>query len=236
MNTCKKLFLVLGGMVLVLGIGWAAWPQQDWPYFKPAISLGAMLPAAPVGWTSEDLPLGETEAMLRVVEEKLRFDQALYRVYRRGGLEVGVYVAYWKPGGMDPWLIALHTPDICWIGNGAKLGAMDDELRLAAPNRQTLWPGRFRVFDWPNGRQEVVFWHLYGGEPSGFPLRKGDYVESRWQELKLTLKNTWMGRVRKEQVFIRISTNRTMDEVVRSDLWPVLMKSLAPTGLLHEGT
>ena len=233
MNTCNKLFLVLTGMVLVLGIGWAAWPQQDRPYFKPAQSLGAMLPAAPAEWTAEDQPLGETEAMLRVVEEKLRFDQAVFRVYKRGDWEVGVYVAYWKPGGMDPWLIALHTPDICWVGNGAKLGAKDDELKLAAPNRQTLWPGRFRIFDWPGGRQEVVFWHLYGGEPSGFPLREGAYVESRWQELKLTLENTWMGRMRKEQVFIRISTNRTMEEVLQSDLWPVLLASLRPTGLLE---
>jgi hypothetical protein len=41
---------------------------------------------------------------------------------------------------------------------------------------------------------------------------------------------------KKDQLFVRISTNETIDAVVHSDLWPMLVASLGPTGIAPAGS
>jgi len=44
---------------------------------------------------------------------------------------------------------------------------------------------------------------------------------------------TRFGFAPREQIFVRISTNRTIDELVTSDLWPELASSLIQIGILE---
>jgi hypothetical protein len=232
-----KLVTITGCAVLAVAMLFVLLPPKDSPFFSPrGQPLSALLDRVnPPGWTSEDQPLGDSEYLSRQVEKTLRFDDAFYRAYRRGGTEVGVYVAYWKPGKLDPWLIALHTPDSCWVLAGAEMTERDDHKVLGGG--AAALEAKFRRFRWPSSPTtlEVVFWHLYGGKLSGFPVTGQEgRLRARWAELLTTLRNTQWGRVRQEQVFVRISTNRTMDELVASDLWPALMEALAPTGIVQR--
>lgn len=233
----KTFTLCLGGLSLFIAFAVALLQPRELPYFVAQATLASMLDTVEVtGWRAENKALGDSEFQAARVSETLRFDDAVYRVYRRGEVEVGVYIAYWKPGKLDPWLIALHTPDSCWVLAGATMSDRNDERKLGNGQFE-LRPGNFRRFRWPStpSQTEVVFWHLYGGKPSGFPVTGvGGRWRGRWEELLLTLRNTQWGRVKKEQVLVRVSTNRSVEELVSSDLWPALVNALEPIGIVSE--
>jgi hypothetical protein len=230
------IFLEMGAILLLGGLA-VFMPQNVTPYFAPQRSIRELLPEAVPGWDAHDMPLGETEYVQKSIERALQFDDAAYWVYRLGDLEVGVYVAYWKPGKLDPWLVALHTPESCWVLAGAQMQERDDQRKLPSAQSE-LWPAQYRQFQWPDGAlTQVVFWHLYGGHPNGIPVT-GDEGRwrARWTKLAICLRNARFGRIRREQVFVRISTNRSIDAVKRSDLWPLLVSRLSATGVLSVDT
>ena len=194
---------------------------------------------APIGWAVSERPVGATEAETAKAETLLQYDDAFVRTYRRGGLEVVVYVAYWLPGKMDPRLILGHTPDACWIYDGAKMISRDDRLTLPAQEGASLRPAYFRTFDWSGQKMDVVFWHILGGRPSGLSPSEaiGDNgpTPSLGSIALSVLRSSGFGTIRHDQLFVRISTNQKIDDVVHSDLWPVLVSSLGPTGIADGG-
>ena len=80
-------------------------------------------------------------------------------------------------------------------------------------------------------RQEVVFWHLMGGELSGYALGPSTRWRARQPVLWQNQLNTWFGFRRREQFFIRISTNQSMAELTADPLWREIIGGLLPTGL-----
>jgi hypothetical protein len=135
--------------------------QKDYPL--PA--LREALAVEPDGWIAEDLPIGDTELLKQTSQETLRYDDYIFRRYRRGNVELTVYVAYWHPGKHPPQMIAQHTPDMCWTLNGMTCEEMRFHVRTRIDQRE-LWPAQWRKFRSPSG--EVIytmFWHLVGQRP-----------------------------------------------------------------------
>lgn len=227
----------VAGLALALAIGFYLPLARERVCFPAPHPLVAIMRPAPAGWMETDRAVGATEQETTTAAELLRYDDAFVKVYRKGSTEVIVYVAYWGPARMDPRLIVGHTPDTCWIMNGATMVSRDDRYRLAGSDGAPLVPCYYRTFDWSGVKNQVVFWHLYGGRRSTMVLDNGlgndPGAPGKLAKALESLKESGFGTIRNDQVFVRISTNGTMDELVRSDLWPTLMASLRPTGIAN---
>lgn len=192
-------------------------------------ALADALPAVLGGGTARDEPIAESEEMRRAVDELLNFDDAVYRVYRLGDLEVAVYAAWWRPGKMSPRLVAGHTPDVCWPANGwerdrAAENQWDTTLRAVAA--AGLLDGECRVFRAEQRHVHVVFWHRVGSELVSYGT---GYAPPWWAPLA----EMWRDglNLRREQLFVRVSANAPLAEVLaRPELAP-LADALREMGL-----
>jgi hypothetical protein len=201
--------------------------------FSRAHPFGALAPVAPPGWEVRDTPLGATELASGEAARTLDFDDFFYKTYAKGALAVRVYAAYWTPGRLDPAMVAGHTPDACWVGAGGTIIERDDARVLPGFGNRVFRPACFRVFEFPHGREEVVFWLCVAGKPVRFADLERSYLLGRLSRFVQTLRLTAFGLAPQEQIFVRISTNRTFDEVVSSDLWPPLTSSFARSGIFE---
>ena len=95
------------------------------------VKLGELLPRSLPGWTGRDEPLGPNEVTRTAVERTLNYDDFVFRVFERGDLQVGLYVAYWAAGRMPLQKVASHTPDRCWTENGWRCEDMRFEIGRA---------------------------------------------------------------------------------------------------------
>jgi len=146
-----------------------------------------------------------------------------------------VYVAYWVPGHKNPMLVTNHTPDICWVSAGGIIVERDDSRVLPRNGSKVFQPASFRVFEFPSGREEVVFWYTLGGKTIQLADLETSPLLGRLRRFKQILSLTSSGLASQEQIFVRISTNRTIDEVIRSDLWPALTSTLSASGIVEQG-
>jgi hypothetical protein len=236
-KTRTKTWLTPLALMLALAVGLQCIPSKEAPYHVPEPEkLSAMAPVAVNGWEVREQPLGDTESLREQVQQILQFEQAFFRVYRRGGTDVGVYVAYWGADQeMHPMDAATHSPDLCWINAGWREERHDYAYRLQDGVGQDLKIAQFRVFTMENGaRQEVLFWHLMGGRLSGYALGPSSRWRARLPVLWDNKVNNLFGLRKREQFFIRISTNRTVEELVADPLWREIVAGLAPAGLLEE--
>lgn len=160
------------------------------------------LPKSIPGWTVIDTPVAATPEMQKAVGEMLNYDEAIFRTYSRGDLSISVYAAYWSPGKFHPRLIAIHTPDVCWLRNGMVVSDANYSYPVSL-NGSKLWPAQYRQFDFNGQSTYVIYWHLVGGRPSGYidgPNAKSrDFIANVWNDM-------WNGIG--EQYFVRISSNR----------------------------
>jgi len=235
MSKPQRRLVCLAGFLLVIAVILQCVPKQRVPYFTPPKPLESLVPAAVSGWEVQERAMGETELVREQVLKILHYDEAFFRTYRQGNTEVGIYVAYWKPGAIDPIDASIHSPDLCWVNAGWREERHDYASKLNDGAGHALKIAQFRDFSTTGGvHQEVVFWHLMGGKLSGYVLGPS----SRWRErlpvLWASQLNNWFGFRQREQFFIRISTNRTMAELTASPLWREIMQGLGPTGLLEE--
>jgi hypothetical protein len=224
-------------LALVAAIAATLHPRPGAASFSRTHPFAVLAPGAPPGWEVRDTPLGATELSAGEAARTLYFDDFFYRTYTKGEMEVRVYAAYWAPGRLDPALVAGHSPDVCWVGAGAAMVERDDSRVLPGFANRALRPASFRIFEFSHGREEVVFWHSFGGKP----IRFADFSDQttapllgRLRRFTQTLSLTAFGLAPQEQIFVRISTNRTIDELVRSDLWPRLTSLLLQCGIVEK--
>jgi len=226
--------LILGLVALGAAVGVNLWPKAGVQSFSAAHPLSVLAPSVPPGWTVKDTSLGTTEISVGETLKTLDLSDYFYKTYWHDGMAVRVYVAYWTPGRIDPRQVWSHQPDICWVGGGGNILTKNDGRVLPGEETGHSVPGRFRVFEFPQGREEVVFWHLVGGKLSGFGRDEQSLVASRWWHFENSLSLSGFGFAPKEQLVVRISTNRTMNDVVKSALWPRLTASFGSTGLFER--
>ena len=211
------LFALLGaGLAAAIVLQWLGARANGGSYTPPP-PLAKILPADLAGWASHDRPIAESEEERAAVSEALNYDDAIFRVYQRGGEFFAVYIAHWAPGKMPKKSIATHTPDVCWAGNGwarqrdeERRPLADGESEADAVRRAVaaagLMPAQFRIFagdgTTPRATQHLVFWHVYGGAAISYDTGK----EPPWYAWMSDLNKDGLGQ-RKEQWFVRIGSS-----------------------------
>ncbi|MEO6243800.1 MAG: exosortase-associated EpsI family protein [Opitutaceae bacterium] len=199
---------------------------------RPAqpVELKQRIPASLAGWTVRDEPLGPNESVRSAVERTLNYDDHVYRLYRRNGVTVGVYVAYWAPSRMPVQKVASHTPDRCWTENGWTCLESRFHETVTTPGT-TLRAAQWRLFRAPGAgeqREYVLYWHLVGP-------RLYDYGERfnaspgllRWwrEAVAYALAGS------QEQYFIRLTSSLPFERLAGEPGWQELLGALARLGL-----
>jgi len=204
-------------------------------FYAPPRTLDAQLseklPVDFEGWTVENRPIAATEGMQEHVEGVLNFSDFVYRVYKRGGTEISVYVAYWEPRKMPVRQVQAHTPDICWVRNGwtIKEKKFDVDFEVAG---QPLFPAEVRALDYNGQTQYVAYWHVLGDKIYVNRTRPGEW--DRWDPFK-TLFRFGLHQ-QKEQFFVRINSNRPIEEIWDTPIMNEITEDLAALTLTPPNT
>ncbi len=207
----KNPILIVVGAIFLVAVAIQAYPLFVTSEITKPDSLDNLISRDLPGWSVEDLPLAETEELRNVVESRLRFDDAISRIYQQGNTQVILYVAYWSPGKEPIRLVQNHTPDRCWVSNGWI--CLDEEYAVSKtlPTSGTaLKPAEWRIFEHGNNNtvQHVLFWHIAGD----------DVVIYRRQEVMdrtAALKDIFRFGLnqRREQFFVRLSSNMPIEQI-----------------------
>lgn len=176
---------------------------------SPSISLAQplsnIIPKEINGWTYADFDLANSEESSDRIAAFLNFDDSLYRVYVKGNVHVGVYIAYWTPGKVSYRWAGAHTPDTCWVVNGWT--RLDRKYSIPFQvNEFKLKNAEFGIYKKDRTIEKVYFWHLVGGEPFGYAQKEipnifGALIDIQKYGLNL----------RQEQFFIRLSSNENLE-------------------------
>lgn len=188
--------------------------------------LSEILPIDLLGWSSRELPLGETEETKNAVANILRFDDYFSRSYRLGTSEVTLYVAYWKPDKVPPRAVGVHTPDTCWVQNGWKRLARAHGVPLSMPTGRALKPAEFGIYSLRGNTQQVYFWHLVGGNPYFYEQEGLHSLTAPLQDLA-----TFGLNQRRDQLFVRLASNVPLEQLRMDPGIIRLMEALASLGL-----
>jgi hypothetical protein len=225
----KKLLLIFAAAALLAGLSLRAYFAVIPP---PEATLHEMLanivPSELNGWTIKDLDMAESPESSARISDFLNFDDALFRVFQKDDIFIGLYIAYWTPGKASYRWAGAHTPDTCWVVNGWTR----EEREYSIPftyNKIHLEPVEFGVYSKDGSSQNVYFWHLVGGEPfsynqTGTPNILGALLDVKEYGLNL----------REEQFFIRLSSNKTLEELKRVGGFEAIVQSLVEIGLEEE--
>ncbi len=210
--------IVLGGALAQFPV----WQPQTTRLMlkRDSRTLAQQLPPRLTGGSARDEPIAATEEMRKAVGELLNYDDAVNRIYQLADARVSVYIAYWKAGRMSPRLVAGHNPDICWPGNGwtrdkqaeASLRRFSEELIAAG-----FYTGEARVFTMNGKAEYVVFWHIVGNEVLRY---RNGWAPPWWAPLDELWRNGL--ELRKEQLFVRVSSDRPLQSIwARNELLPL---------------
>jgi hypothetical protein len=196
-------------------------------------SLETVIPAEVVGWSVRTLPIADTEALQNQVSKVLRYDEAVFRNYQRGSLQVGIYAAHWNPGKASYSVAGAHTPDTCWVAAGWSRSLREHAVPIRVANRSMI-PAEMGTFEKGGSVQHVMFWHLVGGRPITFDQVGWD---ERWPaRFKRGLSFiTDLARFgfdqRRDQCFVRVTCNQPIREVLRDAEFQELLQLLSPLGI-----
>jgi exosortase len=214
------------GAALAIGIAGVAFfalstrpsPRRN----APVPDLAALLPTSAPGWQVE------TSRELYQFSSTLHTDDLLQRTYLRSGddglLQVTVYVAYWRAGQAAASLVASHTPDACWPGNGwSPVPLADSRVSLSVGGR-VLPEAEVRFFRNDQFPQYVWFWQLYDGRPIAF---RDPY------SARALLRSAWRYGFRRsgDQLFVRISSNQPWAAFQSDPLFAGIFARLRQQGL-----
>ncbi|WPJ97966.1 exosortase-associated EpsI family protein [Coraliomargarita algicola] len=225
----KKILLFIAATLLISSLGLRAYfafvPPPAATLEEP---LAIIVPEVLNGWQIKDLDMAESPESSARISEFLNFDDALFRVFQKGETFVGLYIAYWTPGKASYRWAGAHTPDTCWVLNGWTR----EDRKYSIPfvyNKIRLEPAEFGVYSKDGSSQNVYFWHLVGGEPFGYDQKGTPNILGALLDVKEYGLN-----LREEQFFIRLSSNRTLDELKKIGGFEAIIKSLVKIGLEEE--
>lgn len=212
--------------VLVASVSFHLVLRHDGTISKPEPTLASLIPNEMQGWTVKNLPIGSTELQRNVAAEMLRYDDYVIRHYERGAVWFQIYVAHWRSHAMATKLVAQHTPDNCWPGQGWACVTATHEMPNLGPGDGFV-PGEYREFirDGQLSPTRVAFWHLAGGKLYD---PKEDAI-GYWQWWRNALQRAARGSP--EQYFVRISSNQPIVELQHLVDWTSILGGLRHSGL-----
>ena len=218
-----RLLIVACGFVLLMAVGLQVVSALSRDSEQPHRGLADGFPDRATQWEMTDQPIAETPEMAKAVGELLNFDDAFFRIYRKGTQRFDVYAAYWRSGKMSERAVAGHTPDVCWVAAGWTKTSQDsprpDVVAFAGFPSQ----GQYRVFKDPRGvSQTVVFWHKAG---TRFVAYESEGGVPRWWTVFTDLA-TYGRRSQGRQYFVRISANVPWEELARDPDFRAVTKAV----------
>lgn len=184
-------------------------------------SISDIIPKEIEGWSYTDYDLATSEESSDRIASFLNLDDSIYRVYTKGNIRVGVYVAYWTPGKVSYRWAGAHTPDTCWVVNGWT--RLDREYSIPFQvNQIKLKNAEFGIYKKDRTVENVYFWHLVGGEPFGYAQKEvpnifGSLIDIQKYGLNL----------RQEQFFIRLSSNKKLEDLEATEGFDTIIKGLS---------
>lgn len=214
--------------ILLLGIAMSFTAARSARLGAQNADLIEKIPSPPAPWTVKDMNIASSEEMKRAVNELLNYDKAVFREYSDGNRTLSLYVAHWQPRKFHPRLIAIHTPDVCWVGNGWKMEAADYSYAVnltAGP----AWPAQYREFSINGTTSYVLYWHVMNGKLSGYAVGPGSLQNSFFRGLVHDMREG-VG----EQFFIRISSNRPWRDWSGDAFLNQLLDAFSPVLLASE--
>lgn len=206
----RKIIVILGLVVVLAVAGSMLYTTY---FYHPEAHMKGKLEEILVselpGWRVEDLDLASSEEMQERVAQILNYSQALFRSYTRGDVQVGVYVGYWEPKMMPVRQVQAHTPDVCWVRNGWELTDGQYAVLFKAQG-DPLRPAEVRELQKQGHVQYVAYWHIIGERT--YVNRTG--TDGQWDRLDPIKSLFRFGlHQQEEQFFIRISSNRPLDQI-----------------------
>ncbi len=213
-----KKTLVFAAMLLIAAIGLVVYGNNRIPEPSFHGKLADILPPAPEGWTIKTKEIADTPEMKEAVGAILNYDDGIFVDYTNGRDRLSVYIAYWTPGKMSHRLVAGHTPDVCWVGNGWKKESSETVTGLSADGKP-LQPAEGRLFTIQGNPEYVWFWHVVGRDVKSYATG----FNPPWYAAITDIIDKGLNQ-REEQFFIRLSSHMPLDSAV---LQPVLQSVLA---------
>lgn len=190
--------------------------------------LSDIVPKQLNGWKITDQDMAESPESSERISDFLNFDDALFRIFRNGDTFVGLYIAYWSPGKASYRWAGAHTPDTCWVQNGWT--RLDRKYCIPFQNEETPFqPAEFGIYEKDGSAQNVYFWHLVGGEAFGYEQEGGHNIFAALLDIKKHGLN-----LRDEQFFIRLSSNKKIDELKKIGGFKQILDSLNEIGLAKD--
>ena len=222
----KKLLLIFATAALLGGLSlrvYFAFVPPPEPTLEGQLSY--IVPEELNGWKIIDQDMAESPESSERISDFLNFDDALFRIFKKGDTFIGLYIAYWLPGKASYRWAGAHTPDTCWVQNGWT--RLDRKYCIPFQNEETPFqPAEFGVYEKDGSAQDVYFWHLVGGEAFGYEQEGGHNIFAALLDIKKYGLN-----LRNEQFFIRLSSNKKVDELKKLEGFKQILDSLSEIGL-----
>jgi hypothetical protein len=222
----KKLLFILAAAALLGGLSLRVYFALV-PPPKPTLDglLSDIVPEELNGWKIIDQDMAESPESSERISDFLNFDDALFRIFKKDDTFVGLYIAYWLPGKASYRWAGAHTPDTCWVQNGWT--RLDRKYCIPFENEETPFqPAEFGIYEKDGSTQNVYFWHLVGGEAFGYEQEGGHNIFAALLDIKKYGLN-----LRNEQFFIRLSSNKKVEELKKVGGFNQILDSLNEIGL-----
>ena len=225
----KRIVLIAVAVCLMLVLGLRLYftfvPPPEPSLTEP---LADILPETLTGWQIVDHDMAKSPEASTRISEFLNFDDAIFRTYHRGDTVVGVYIAYWKPGKASYRWAGSHTPDTCWVINGWTRSDRQYSIPFEQLGRK-FEPAEFGIYEKNGLAQNVYFWHLIGGKSNSYKQKGHGYYFNALRDIQRYGLNQ-----RKEQFFIRLSTNKDLEALEEQPEFEKLMEALLPLAIQKE--
>ena len=222
----KKLLFIFAAAALLGGLSLRVYFALV-PPPEPTLDdlLSHIVPEELNGWKIIDQDMAESPESSERISDFLNFDDALFRIFKKGDTFVGLYIAYWLPGKASYRWAGAHTPDTCWVQNGWT--RLDRKYCIPFQNEETPFqPAEFGIYEKDGSTQNVYFWHLVGGEAFGYEQEGGHNIFAALFDIKKYGLN-----LRNEQFFIRLSSNKKIEELKKIGGFNQILDSLNEIGL-----
>jgi len=225
----KKLLFIFAAAALLGGLSLRVYFALV-PPPEPTLDelLSDIVPKQLNGWKITDQDMAESPESSERISDFLNFDDALFRIFKNGDTFVGLYIAYWSPGKASYRWAGAHTPDTCWVQNGWT--RLDRKYCIPFQNEETPFqPAEFGIYEKDGSAQNVYFWHLVGGEAFGYEQEGGHNIFAALLDIKKHGLN-----LRDEQFFIRLSSNKKIEELKKIGGFNQILDSLNEIGLAKD--